>query len=137
MADPSMLLERKGLKITPQRYAILKFLQQTTIHPTADEVIEQLNRDLPMTSRATVYNTLNTLRDVGLVHEVTHEAGVLRYDANITPHHHFICNQCGKLEDLDWQLFGNLNHEALSAQCPVVENIEVIVRGVCCTCRNR
>jgi len=43
MVDPSMLLERKGLKITPQRYAILKFLQHTTIHPTADEVIEQLN----------------------------------------------------------------------------------------------
>jgi Fe2+ or Zn2+ uptake regulation protein len=135
MVDPTVLLEQKGLKITPQRYAILKFLQQTCVHPTADEVVEHLNRDLPMTSRATVYNTLKALCEVGLIHEVTHQAGVSRYDANIAPHHHFICRVCGRLEDLDWHLFGRLDTCPLSERRHTVEDIEVIVRGVCRTCQ--
>lgn len=135
MVDPVVLLEDKGLKITPQRYAILKFLQQTSGHPTADEVVEHLNRDLPMTSRATVYNTLKALCEVGLVHEVTHQAGVSRYDANIDAHHHFICRRCGKLEDLDWQTFGGLDTQSISERRYTIEDIEVIVRGVCKDCQ--
>lgn len=135
MADPVRLLEQKGLKITPQRCAILNFLQQTTGHPTADQVAEHLNRDLPMTSRATVYNTLNTLRDVGLISEVTHEPGVLRYDANIGRHHHFICKTCGRLDDLDWEMFGKLPVEKLTDQYGRVDQVEVIVRGICRECQ--
>ncbi len=135
MVDPSVLLERKGLKVTPQRFAILRFLQQTEDHPTADQLVEFLNRDLPMTSRATVYNTLGTLKDVGLVREVTHEAGVLRYDANIDPHHHFICRTCGRFDDLDWNLFGSLDLQPLAGRYPQIENIEVIIRGVCRECQ--
>ncbi|BAC91674.1 Fur family transcriptional regulator [Gloeobacter violaceus] len=135
MVDPAVLLEQKGLKVTPQRYAILRFLQQTEDHPTADQLVEQLNRNLPMTSRATVYNTLSTLRDVGLVREVTHEAGVLRYDANIEPHHHFICRVCGRFDDIDWQSFRSLDLSPIAARYPHIENVEVIVRGVCRQCQ--
>ncbi|AGY58118.1 Fur family transcriptional regulator [Gloeobacter kilaueensis] len=137
MVDPAILLEQQGLKVTPQRYAILQFLQQSDSHPTADELVEQLNRNLPMTSRATVYNTLSTLKDVGLVHEVTHEAGVLRYDANIQPHHHFICRICNRFDDIDWHLLDSLDLSPIAGRYPQIDNVEVIVRGVCRQCQGQ
>jgi Fe2+ or Zn2+ uptake regulation protein len=135
MVDPSVLLEQKGLKITPQRYAILRYLQQTDSHPTADQVVAHLNRELPMTSRATVYNTLKALCDVGLVQEVTHEAGVSRYDANIGRHHHFICRSCRRFFDVEWEAFGDLQAAALIGDQHTVDSIEVIVRGICRECQ--
>lgn len=76
------LLETRGLKMTPQRRSIIEYLQSAPNHPTADEVLAAVNKRFPMTSRATVYNTLNWLKEAGLIRAVF-EDGIVRFDTDI------------------------------------------------------
>jgi Fur family peroxide stress response transcriptional regulator len=75
------LLLEKGLNITPQRVVITDYLLHTIEHPSADEVFEAVKERLPSCSRATVYNTLNTLTEAGIVRAFSPEPGKTRYDA--------------------------------------------------------
>src|SRR6476661_5347883 len=91
-----------GLRCTPQRYAVMAFLMKHTSHPTAAEIFEAVNRVDPRTSRATTYNNLRDLVQAGLVREVAVEGRAARFDAKGTLHHHFICDRCGNVEDMEW-----------------------------------
>lgn len=95
------LLNEHGVKPTPQRAVITEYLLSTCCHPTADEVYQAVKEKLPVKlSRATVYNTLNCLVESGVIQEVTTEAGRVRYDANMSDHHHFIDIETGKVFDV-------------------------------------
>ncbi len=95
------LLLSHGVKPTPQRVVIADYLLQTQSHPTADDVMLAVADALPVAlSRATVYNTLNTLKEAGVIKEVLTEPGRVRYDANITPHQHFVDVKSGKIVDI-------------------------------------
>jgi len=95
------LLLSRGVKPTPQRVVIADYLLQTDSHPTADEVLSAVAEALPVAlSRATVYNTLNTLKEAGVIKEVLTEPGRVRYDANISHHHHFVDVKTGKIVDI-------------------------------------
>ncbi|MDT7777869.1 MAG: Fur family transcriptional regulator, peroxide stress response regulator [Acidobacteriota bacterium] len=125
-----------GLKLTPQRFAVLDYLLSTLEHPTAEQIHRDLNRRFPRASRATVYNTLIALCDAGLVHEIYMDEAVARYDANVEPHHHFVCRVCGQLEDVPLSAVGRLSRFDLQGGYRV-ENYEVVMRGVCATCVTR
>lgn len=127
------MVESYGLKMTPQRRAIVDFLQGSVAHPTADEVMSAVNEKFPMTSRATVYNTLNWLKSAGLVREVF-EGGTVRYDPNTSDHHHFICRKCGRVEDVECDAISALQICSLPGD-PKIENYQVTVRGLCGQCR--
>ncbi|MBX9686700.1 MAG: transcriptional repressor [Candidatus Obscuribacterales bacterium] len=100
-AEIEELLTRKGVKPTPQRMVIADFLLHTFSHPTADEVLAAVENRLPCAlSRATVYNTLNSLVAAGVIQEVVTEAGKTRYDANISEHHHFVDRKSGRIFDI-------------------------------------
>lgn len=103
-----MLLEKHGLKVTPQRMVIADTLLHTDSHPTADEVFKAVEDKLPAISRATVYNTLNTLVEAKVIHAVSTEPGITRYDANQSPHHHFVDTATGKIHDLPWEMVDQL-----------------------------
>jgi Fe2+ or Zn2+ uptake regulation protein len=91
-----------GVKPTPQRMVIAQYVLNTKCHPTADQVFQEVAQDLPvLLSRATVYNTLNTLVQAGALREVFIQAGPARYDANIGEHHHFVDLKTGKVIDID------------------------------------
>lgn len=95
------ILLTKGVKATPQRVVIADYLMHTESHPTADEVLEATANKLPVAlSRATVYNTLNTLVEAGVIQEVFTDPGATRYDANISDHHHFVDVKSGKIMDI-------------------------------------
>ena len=94
------MLRESGCALTPQRRAILRFLDGNQAHPTAGDILDAVTRDFPITSRATVYNTLALLVDVGAVRAVRTEHGDVRYDPNTDPHHHLACTRCGGLEDV-------------------------------------
>ena len=126
-------LGRAGLRLTPQRYAVLDYLVRSQIHPTAEQIRADLNRKFPRASRATVYNTLNALRDAGLIHEIFMDDAVARYDANIEPHHHFICRRCGKLEDIPLNAISDISHRGLKSGYRV-EDYAVVMRGACAPC---
>ncbi|HEY1341198.1 MAG TPA: transcriptional repressor, partial [Bryobacteraceae bacterium] len=91
-----------GLRCTPQRYAVMGFLLEHSGHPTAAEIFDAVNRVDPRSSRATIYNNLRDLVRAGLVREVAVEGRAARFDAKGTKHHHFICDRCGNVEDMDW-----------------------------------
>ncbi|CUS84156.1 Fur family transcriptional regulator, ferric uptake regulator [Candidatus Kryptonium thompsonii] len=92
------MASRRGSK---QREAILRILQNTDIHPTADWIYEQVRKVIPNISLGTVYRNLNLLKDEGLIREVTiHGSSSARYDANLEPHYHFICLKCNSVYDL-------------------------------------
>jgi Fur family transcriptional regulator, peroxide stress response regulator len=81
---------------------IAQFVVNARSHPTADQVFQQVGQQLPvLLSRATVYNTLNTLVEAGAVKEVHIAGGPSRYDANIGEHHHFVDVKSGKIIDID------------------------------------
>ncbi|OLP18876.1 transcriptional repressor [Leptolyngbya sp. 'hensonii'] len=128
-------LKAKGLRVTPQRFAVYANLLARMDHPTAEDILSDLNQNAPTSSQATVYSSLQALRDAGLVREVLLEEGVCRYDANISPHHHFRCKSCGQIEDVAWEQFQGLSLNRLRAGLKV-EGYEVTVYGVCDHCHN-
>lgn len=127
-------LRGAGLNVTPQRYAVMEHLHKKQGHLTAEQIRADLNRRFPRASRATVYNTLNTLRDAGLVRELYLGDGVARYDPIRDPHHHFICTRCGGLQDLPFAAFGELPRQPLPPGYRI-EQWEVVLRGLCPACR--
>lgn len=126
-------LQSKGLRVTPQRAAVYANLLARTDHPTVEEILSDLNSDLPVSSKATVYSALTALREVGLVREVLLQEGVTRYDANTGRHHHFRCRVCGAIEDVMWEAFHSPIAEQLRSGLQV-ETYEVTVYGVCDRC---
>src|SRR5262245_62257453 len=92
-------LKRAGLKLTPQRIAIVRELAGDRSHPTAQELFERLKPAFPTMSFATVYNTLDALAKLGLVGSLRLGSAV-RFDPNTAPHHHAVCDGCGAVVDL-------------------------------------
>lgn len=134
-ADPQTIkcaLESSGLRSTPQRYAVMAFLMEQAEHPTAAEILEAVNRLDPRSSRATIYNNLHDLVKAGLVREVAMEGRAARFDAKGTRHHHFICDQCGTIEDVDW--YDVPRPAAASLGKRVLRECELIFRGLCVPC---
>jgi len=132
-AVEEMVVEHR-LKMTPQRRAIIEYLQVAIHHPTAEEVLRAVNEKFPMTSRATVYNTLNWLKGEGMVREV-YEGGVVRFDPNTSDHHHFVCRRCGRVEDVESEMIGSYHFDPLLGN-HTVENFEIILRGICADCQS-
>ncbi|NEQ29813.1 MAG: transcriptional repressor [Leptolyngbya sp. SIO4C5] len=134
LADPiTQTLKSKGLRITPQRYSIYANLLDRTDHPTAEQLLVDLNRDLPISSQATIYNSLQALCEAGLVREVLLEHGVSRYDANTEAHHHSVCRQCGAIQDIEWNAFPDLNLSQVDSAFQA-EAYEITVHGLCDRC---
>ena len=128
------ILKSKQLRVTPQRFAVYSNLLSRSDHPTAEQILGDINKDVPRSSQATIYSSLQALRDVGLVREVLLEEGVCRYDANVGQHHHFRCNSCGAIEDIPWEKFQCLDTAQLRSGL-TVENYEVTVHGICDRCQ--
>ncbi|HIK46274.1 MAG TPA: transcriptional repressor [Leptolyngbyaceae cyanobacterium M65_K2018_010] len=127
-------LKSKGLRVTPQRFAVYANLLGRYDHPTAEEILKDLNQAVPTSSQATVYSSLQALRQANLVREVLLEEGVRRYDANVEPHHHFRCQSCGAIADIPWQALGPIDLSRLSSAWDVA-GYEVTVQGRCDRCQ--
>lgn len=89
---------------TPQRKAILEFLEGNTDHPSAEEIYRGVRGRFPQLALATVYNTLETLKGAGDIQELEIDSERRRYDPCVEPHHHLICMRCRKVVDVDVRL---------------------------------
>ncbi len=92
-------LSEKGLKVTPQRLAILDSIYKLGNHPTADNIIEYIRQSNPNIASGTVYKVLDTLIENKLVKKVTTDRDVMRYDGIMENHHHLYCSECDLIED--------------------------------------
>ncbi len=128
-------LESSGLRCTPQRYAVMAFLMDQTSHPTAAEIFAAVNHADPRCSRATTYNNLRDLVQAGLVREVAVEGRAARFDAKGMRHHHFICDRCGTVEDMEW--YDVPKPAAGSLGQRILRQSELIFRGLCAKCAPR
>ena len=128
-------LESSRLRCTPQRYAVMAFLTECKRHPTAAEIFEAVNRLDPRSSKASVYNNLRDLVEAGLVREVAVEGRAARFDAKGRRHHHFICDRCGNVEDLEWYQVRKPASRSLGNR--VLRECELIFRGLCSKCSPR
>lgn len=93
-------LARKGLPLTQQRLAVFEALDGAKDHPSAEALHRRLRERYPSLSLATVYKTLQTLRDIGLAQVVNAPHVEARFDAITGVHHHAICRVCGRIEDV-------------------------------------
>ena len=128
-------LKSSGLRCTPQRFAVMAFLMNHAGHPTAAEIFQAVNRSDPHCSRATTYNNLRDLVRAGLVREVAVEGRAARFDAKDKRHHHFICERCGTVEDLEWYDVPRPARRSLGKR--VLRQYELIFRGLCGKCAPR
>jgi Fur family peroxide stress response transcriptional regulator len=95
-------LRQRGCRLTPQRLAILREVLSSPAHPTAEQIYAQVRAEFPMTSLATVYNTLGLLKEMGAVLEVGQGQGGMHYDGlRSQPHPHLICTQCHAILDAE------------------------------------
>ncbi|MFZ5863717.1 MAG: Fur family transcriptional regulator [Nitrospirota bacterium] len=132
--DVSRLLADKALKVTPQRVAVLEFLRGNTTHPSVDDVFQQVRKRFPSISRATIYNTVTTLVEAGLLQEVMIQQEKTHVDWNVDRHHHFQCLKCGIVKDIQYEA---LTAEQVSKKVSghLVTGVKVVMEGVCEGCR--
>jgi Fur family peroxide stress response transcriptional regulator len=125
-------LREQGFKITPQRLAIIELLEQGK-HRSAEEIYKKLLQSYPMLSRATVYNTLEVLKQLGEIVEIQIRPNVSLYDPETTPHYHFLCRHCERVFDLAGSSDVNklIGREVEGHQ---VEQVQVNLYGVCARC---
>jgi len=124
----------KGFKLTPQRIAILKFLEGNTSHPTAEDIYTEIKKKYPTVSFATVYNTVQALRDRGELLEITIDPERKHFDPNPSAHHHIMCTGCGKIGDVFTDYSKSLAlPEEVTREFAVTGN-HVDFYGICAAC---
>ena len=128
--------KEKGLKLTPQRLAILNYLDGNTSHPSAGDIYKHIKRVYPTVSFATVYNTLQVLHEKGEVMEITIDPQKKHYDPNTKAHHHIICTEYNKIGDIfeDYSGAIRLPHHIAEEFKPVGNHINFY--GICKKCQN-
>ena len=124
--------EDRNLRMTSQRYCIMEHLQRRHVHSTADEIFKAVNEFDPRASRATVYNSLHALSKAGLVREISLDGKATLFDSNLHRHHHFVCDHCGVVEDVEWFDAPKVSRASLGTR--KVRQFEVVVRGTCENC---
>lgn len=128
-------LKSSGVRMTPQRYAILEFLVNTMHHPTADEIYKALEDKFSSMSLATVYNNLRLFKEAGLVRELTFGDNSSRFDAKISSHYHVICVDCGKIVDFDYPSLTNVEKIASDKTGFQVNSHRMEIYGSCNECQ--
>jgi len=124
-------LRNVGLTPTIQRIAVLEYLEETTRHPTADQVLEAVRKKHPSVSRATVYNALDALTRAHVILRLTIDPSVARYDADRAPHAHFRCRLCDAVYDVPINDDGSFN---LDTDGHRVETVRLYAYGICVAC---
>lgn len=126
---------RAGLKATRQRREIYEALCGSGEHPDVETVYEKARRQVPSISLDTVYRNLRAMQERGIIDKVSAAGYRTRYDANVAPHHHFVCTACGLIRDFSDDRFADYHPCEAVRQFGEVETVHVELRGTCETCR--
>ena len=125
------ILQERGLSLSYQRLKVLEYLVSHHCHPSVEQIYLSLVEEIPTLSKATVYNTLKTLVEIGIVKELQIENNEARYDIITDFHGHFKCERCGKIYNFAVELndthFSSLNNFLIKQQ-------DVYFKGVCPDC---
>ena len=131
------VLRRRGVKVTHQRMEIYCEVARTGDHPDAESVYNAVRKRIPTVSLDTVYRTLWLLMDLRLVSTLGSPRERVRFDANMSRHHHFICTRCGAARDFYSEQLDTLPIPDAVKALGSVETTHVEVRGLCSRCSKR
>jgi len=127
-------LKSKDIRPSYQRIKVLEYMYRTGGHPTVDEIFRALSADIPSLSKGTIYNSLHTFVDVGLVQVIDIDETEKRYDITLTSHGHFQCNACGTIynfqADIDQIPLDGLNRFKITQK-------NIYFRGLCPNCLDK
>jgi Fur family peroxide stress response transcriptional regulator len=122
-------------RVTRQREAILKILSNTISHPTADQIYDEVRKEIPNISKGTVYRNLQVLREGGFISELNLNGTLSRFEVKQESHYHFRCEKCGRVFDLDEPVDRELD-EKISKQTGFrVSHHQTEFRGLCKDCQ--
>ena len=120
--------------MTRQRELVLEVVRANKEHRTACEIFELAKEKMPTISRATVYNNLKTLENMGLIRRITGDDAFDRYDGSFIPHGHTVCTECGKMWDFDIENFDRMICNVLGEE---FSSYELKVRILCRKCKKK
>lgn len=132
--DIVKILEEKNIQASYQRLKILELLMKDRCHPSVDDIYKKLLPEIPTLSKTTVYNTLKTFTDKGIVSMVTTEDDEIRYDYSESPHLHFKCKKCGTLYDI-FHDCSVLKQKEIDGH--IIDEHYFYFRGICKNCRKK
>ena len=122
------------LKHSRQRDAIMEILKTTTSHPSAEWVYNEVKKDFPNISLATVYRNLNLLLSYGNIIRLDVGTGTEHYDAQTENHYHFVCGECGSIIDLDIPRLTEID-KTVEDNGFSVDNHSLLFYGICQKCK--
>ena len=129
-------LKLNGVKLTHQRMIIFKEVAESEDHPNAESVYKAVRKKLPMVSLDTVYRTLWMLQDLGLIKNLGGKDRV-RFDGNMKPHHHFVCNECGLMRDFFSNEFHQMKIPKEVKNWGNGETVHIEIKGICIACSKK
>ncbi len=124
----------KTLKYSRQRESIKACLMTRRDHPTADALYTLIREEYPNISLGTVYRNLNLLVELGEIKKLTCGDGADRFDADTSPHYHFVCKMCGKVYDLPMEHLENINQIAQEHVDGAIDSHTIYFYGTCKSC---
>lgn len=129
--DVILRLHKSGIKPSIQRVAVMEYLIKNPVHPTADQIFNNIYAEMPTLSRTTIYNTLRLFVETGLVRVIKIDERNVRYDADLSEHAHLRCNKCGGLFDVQIKHF---NAEIVNCTEFVITGCRLYYLGLCKQC---
>jgi Fur family ferric uptake transcriptional regulator len=133
--SPAQLLRAAGLRVTDHRILLLNLMSSQSGHLAADELYRLVRRDDPSLSLSTIYRTLRTLHDHGLIEELHLQQEHHHYEVKRqAPHHHLICLGCGAVAEFDSPLIAQLQRELASVRGFLVTEASIDMTGFCARC---
>ena len=125
------------MKYSKQREMILRTVTENPIHPTADKVYEQVRQQCPRISLGTVYRNLNYLSEMGILKKIPMPVGSDRFDGRLDEHYHMICEECGRVFDVECDPLAELGRKLMDCQGFQVHSRHLLLTGLCRECREK
>ena len=129
--------EQTTFRKSKQRKRILELLRSTGSHPTADWIYDQLKKEFPQLSFGTIYRNLSILIEQGLVKKIHFGSTFDRFEANVQPHYHLVCESCGKIMDFNLPIYNDLNTQAKQQTSFSISYHKLDFFGTCEDCKEK
>ena len=120
-----------GMKLTHQRMEIFREIASSDGHPSVEEIYNKLKSKLQMISLDTVYRTLSSFENIGIISKVSVSDNKGRFDSNLIPHHHLICTKCKVILDFYWPTFDKIKVPSETKKWGQIFSKQVVLCGIC------
>lgn len=126
--------QKQGMRVTQQRIEIFKEVAKSCAHPDAETIYESVKEKMPNVSVDTIYRTLASLEEMNMIFRVDNQLPKARFDADMTPHHHFLCIKCNEVYDIFLEPGEELVLPKKAEQYGTIKDVNLQIRGVCKKC---